>query len=50
LYIHLAVDTPNNLTEEQVTLLAQFAEARGEAIAPGQEHHGIFSKLRSAFS
>ncbi len=50
LYIHLQVDTPTQLNEEQMTLLGQLADLRGEAIEPPEEHHGLFSKIRSALS
>ncbi len=50
LYVHLLVDTPTQLSEEQMVLLAQLAEVRGEAIDPPEEHHGLLSKIRSALS
>jgi molecular chaperone DnaJ len=50
LYVHLQVDTPSQLDEVQMTLLAQLAQQRGEAIDPPEEHHGLFSKIRSALS
>jgi molecular chaperone DnaJ len=50
LYLHLLVDTPTQLSEEQMVLLAQLAEIRGEAIDPPEEHHGLLSKIRSALS
>lgn len=49
-YIHLQVDTPTNLDDEQMTLLAQLADRRSELIDPPEEHHGLFSKIRSAFT
>ena len=42
------VETPSKLTDEEAELLRQFADLRGEAVAPADE--GFFSKIRSAFS
>lgn len=47
LVVRVVVDTPTELTDEQVELLRQFAQARGEALV--EPEHGFFSKLRSAF-
>ena len=50
LFVHVVVETPTELTEEQRELLATLAASRDETIglpAPGE---GIFSKLRSALS
>jgi molecular chaperone DnaJ len=52
LFVHTLIDTPSELSEEEDTLLRQFAAARGEEVSPpgsgGGE--GVFSRLRSAFS
>jgi hypothetical protein len=40
------VDTPTDLTREQEDLLRQFAEERGEQVAPHRA--GLFSRFRSA--
>jgi molecular chaperone DnaJ len=47
LVVHVVVDVPEKLTDEQEELLRRFAELRGEAVAPADE--GFFSRLRSAF-
>lgn len=48
LIVELVVETPKELSEEEVTILVRLAEIRGEKITePGE--HGIFSKLKSAF-
>ena len=47
LLVQVVVDTPTDLTEEEVELLARMAELRGHEIAPPE--HGFMSKLRSAF-
>jgi molecular chaperone DnaJ len=50
LHVHCRVDTPRELTEEQAELLRQFAELRGEDLAPGAAHgKGLFGRLRDAF-
>jgi molecular chaperone DnaJ len=49
LYVHVQVDTPLDLTEREVELLGELAELRGEHLEPPEEHHGILSKIRSAF-
>lgn len=52
LYVHIDVQTPQDLTEEQTELLRQFAALRGEEIP---ESHlaplggGVFSRLKDAF-
>jgi len=53
LVVHLDVQTPTRLDEEQERLLRELAERRGEErsdarLAPA--HAGIFSRLRDAFS
>ena len=45
LYVHLAVDTPTDLTSRQRELLAQLAAERGEEV---HGHDGVFSRIRSA--
>jgi molecular chaperone DnaJ len=47
LMLHLVVDTPGDLTDEQEQLLRAFAESRGEEV--GVEDTGLLSKIRSAF-
>jgi len=47
LLVQVVVDTPTELTEEEVELLGRLAEIRGHEIAPPD--HGFMSKLRSAF-
>ncbi len=47
LLVQVVVDTPTDLTDEEVGLLSRFAELRGHEIAPPE--HGFMSKLRSAF-
>jgi molecular chaperone DnaJ len=46
LVVHVVVDTPTDLTKEQEDLLRQFAEERGEQVAPHRA--GLFSRFRSA--
>ena len=53
LMIHIKVETPHKLDEEQEELLRQLATLRGEErppgkFAPGQQ--GLFSRLRDAFN
>jgi molecular chaperone DnaJ len=53
LYVHVAVETPTRLDEEQEALLRQLATLRGEEkpvgqFGPGQQ--GLFSRLRDAFN
>ena len=47
LLVEVVVDTPTDLDGEGEALLRQFAETRGEPVAPPGE--GMFSRLRSAF-
>jgi molecular chaperone DnaJ len=48
LRVGITVDVPDELSEEQETLLRQFAAARGEEVAePGQS---LFSRIKSAFT
>lgn len=45
LLVHIVVDTPTKLSKEEEELLRQFAELRGELVAPAD--HGLLSRLRS---
>ena len=47
LYVHVAVDTPTELTPRQRELLAELAAERGEEV---QGHEGVLSRIRSALS
>ena len=47
LLVQVVVDTPTDLTEEQEALLRDFAEQRGDEIAPADT--GFMAKIRSAF-
>jgi molecular chaperone DnaJ len=47
LLVQVVVDTPTELTAEEVELLGRMAEIRGDEIAPPDS--GFMSKLRSAF-
>jgi molecular chaperone DnaJ len=44
---HVVVDVPTDLTPEQEALLRQFAEERGDEVAPPEA--GLLSRIRSAF-
>ena len=48
LFVHVRVDTPTDLDDQQQELLASLAEARGEELGSAPPSEGIFSKLRSA--
>jgi molecular chaperone DnaJ len=53
LVVHLAVQTPVKLDEEQERLLRELARLRGEERPAGRmtpAHQGVFSKLRDRFS
>jgi molecular chaperone DnaJ len=53
LVIHVTVETPAKLDEEQEALLKQLAKLRGEEAPPGRfapGQHGFFSRLRDAFN
>jgi molecular chaperone DnaJ len=50
LFVHVEVDTPNDLDDHQRELLAALAMARGEDLGNAPHTEGIFSKLRSALS
>jgi len=47
LLVHVVVDLPQDLTEEQEALVRRLAELRGEEVAA--DAGGFFSRLRSAF-
>jgi molecular chaperone DnaJ len=42
------VEVPTRLTDDEVDLLARFAEGRGEVVGNGKE--GLFSRIKSAFT
>ncbi len=53
LIVHVDVQTPTRLDEQQEQLLRELAALRGEERAEGRlapAHGGIFSRLRDAFS
>jgi molecular chaperone DnaJ len=53
LVIHVTVETPTRLDEEQEDLLKQLAKLRGEETPPGRflpGQQGFFSRLRDAFN
>jgi molecular chaperone DnaJ len=45
--VEVVVDTPTDLSDEQMELLRQLAAQRGEEVSPVEP--GVFSKIRSAF-
>jgi molecular chaperone DnaJ len=47
LHLHVVIDLPHDLDEEQEELVRRLAELRGEEV--GNEARGFFSKLRTAF-
>lgn len=47
LHLHVVIDLPHDLTEEQEALVRRLAELRGETVA--EETRGFFTKLRTAF-
>lgn len=47
LIVRVVVQVPDDLTDEQEDLLRQFAELRGEDVAPADS--GFFAKIKSAF-
>jgi len=47
LHVHVVIDLPRDLDEEQEELVRRLAELRGESV--GNEARGFFSKLRGAF-
>jgi molecular chaperone DnaJ len=50
LYVHLQVDTPTDLDDDQRGLLVRLAELRSEALGEAPHAEGFLSKLRSALS
>ena len=53
LIVHVSVETPESLTEEQAELLRQLATMRGEEKPAGSLHDhgsGLFSKIKDAFT
>jgi molecular chaperone DnaJ len=51
LFVHVLVETPTDLTQEQDELLRQFAASREEQVSPpgARGGEGVFSRIRSAF-
>lgn len=52
LYVHLDIHTPTDLTPEQIDLLKQLAEARGEELPEARLAPiggGVFARLKDAF-
>lgn len=47
LLVHIMVETPGDLTDEEETLMRRLAELRGEEVAPADS--GLLSRFRSAF-
>jgi molecular chaperone DnaJ len=47
LHVHVEVEIPDKLSNEQAELLTQFATMRGEDVHP--HHEGFFSRIKSAF-
>ena len=47
LLIHLVVDVPDDLTDEQEELVRRLAELRGEEVVEPTE--GVFGRIRTAF-
>jgi molecular chaperone DnaJ len=47
LRLHVMVDTPTDLSDEEEELLRRLAELRGEAVAAADS--GLFSRIKSAF-
>ena len=48
LIARIVVEVPTKLTNDEVKLLSQYAEGRGESVGNGRE--GFLSKIKSAFS
>ncbi len=48
LRVRVNVQVPTKLTEFEADLLTKYAESRGEAV--GSAEHGLFSRIKSAFS
>ncbi len=49
LFVHVQIETPTDLTEREMELLAELAAIRNEHLEPPAEHSGLFSKIKSAF-
>ena len=47
LVVEVRVDVPTRLNDEEASLLAQFAELRGEKVSAA--HEGLLARIRSAF-
>lgn len=52
LHVHLVIETPTRLDEEQKGLVRQLAKLRDEDLGelPPSEHGGLFRRIRDAFS
>lgn len=50
LFVHVVVDTPTDLDDEQRALLVRLAELRGEELGEAPQGEGLLTRLRSAFS
>jgi molecular chaperone DnaJ len=50
LYLHVQVDTPTELDDQQRELLVRLAELRAEELGEAPHAEGFLSKLRSALS
>jgi molecular chaperone DnaJ len=50
LYLHVQVDTPTGLDDDQRELLVRLAELRAEDLGDAPHAEGFLSKLRSALS
>ncbi len=52
LHVHLVVETPRQVDDEQADLLRQLAKLRDEELSelPPSEHGGLFRRIRDAFS
>ena len=48
LRVQVHVQVPTKLTEFETDLLTKYAQSRGEAVGSGE--HGLFSRIKSAFS
>ena len=47
LHVHINVEVPTKLTQDEAEMLTRFAELRGEEV---HEHRdGLFARIRSAF-
>ena len=50
LHIHVQIETPVELSDREVELLSELAAIRDEHLAPPEQHRGIVSRIRSAFT